>query len=439
MTTATENHPHRDPTEPVDVVVVGSGLAGLTAAATAARAGATVTLVEGPSPAGRARTAQRDGFLLNRGPHALYDRGPGREVLGRLGVTLDGVHPPKVSVLAWDDHTAAVPQGPGILVSPFLGSADKARLARALTRIIRTDPVTVAHLTVAGWLDSLLPERPREVLATLVRVGTYCADTDVLSADVAVHQLRAAAHGVTYLHGGWAQLTDGLRAAAPGVHRLGGSAAAVGHDADGPYVRLGTTDQVLRARRVVLAPGSPGATAALLPDGPPPSWSALGPAVTAACLDLGLRRAPEIRAWFGVDRPHYLVAHAPGARLAPAGTALVHATRYLRHDEAIPADELAADLHALALRTGITEDDVVMDRYLHRMVVVSASVTPAGGGLAGRPAVDDTGVDGVLIAGDWVGPTGWLADGSLASGEAAGAAAAGAALARRAGPVRGRR
>ena len=119
MTTARQDTAHRDQRDPydhgeqVDVVVVGSGLAGLTAAASAARAGATVTLVEGPSPAGRARTDERDGFLLNRGPHGIYDHGPGRAVLDRLGVTTDGVHPPKVSVLAWDDRTASLPQGPG--------------------------------------------------------------------------------------------------------------------------------------------------------------------------------------------------------------------------------------------------------------------------------------------------------------------------------------
>ena len=45
----------------------------------------------------------------------------------------------------------------------------------------------------------------------------------------------------------------------------------------------------------------------------------------------------------------------------------------------------------------------------------------------------DSGLDGVLIAGDWVGPVGWLADGSLASGEAAGAIAAHEATIGRAG------
>lgn len=345
-----------------------------------------------------------------------------RRVLDRLGITLRGARPPKAGVLGWDDHTHPLPQGLGALVSPFLGPTDKARLAAAVGRIARLDQADVAHLTIDEWLARMLPETPRAILRTLVRVGTYTADSDTVSADVAVNQLKAALAGVTYLHGGWAQITTGLRAAAPGVRSVTGSAQGVEAGPEGPVVR--TALGPVTGRRVVLAAGSPAAVATLLPDGAPTSWSALGPPVMASCLDLGLRRPPEIRSWFGVDRPHYLVAHAPGADLAPEGMSLVHAMRGLHHDETTSANELSADLHALARRAGITDDEVVIERYLHRMVVVSASVTPAGGGLAGRPGVHDSGLDGVLIAGDWVGPVGWLADGSLASGEAAGAAAA---------------
>ena len=133
---------------------------------------------------------------------------------------------------------------------------------------------------------------------------------------------------------------------------------------------------------------------------------------------------PDIRSWFGIDRPLYLVAHSPGAGLAPDGTALVHAMRNLRPDERpSPTSCSGRPAHAGPAHRD-PQDDVVLERYLHRMVVVSASVTPAGGGLAGRPGLHDTGLDVVLVAGDWVGPTGWLADGSLVSGAAAGAAAA---------------
>ena len=160
----------------------------------------------------------------------------------------------------------------------------------------------------------------------------------------------------------------------------------------GPFVRLGSADEVLRARRVVLAPGSPAATAALLPDGAPAV--VVGPRSgrhRRAASTSGCAGCPRPARGSGSTGPTTWWPTPPAPDLAPDGTAFVHAMRNLHHDETTGADELAADLHALARRTGITEDDVVIERYLHRMVVVSASVTPTGGGLAGRPAVHDTG------------------------------------------------
>lgn len=53
-------------------------------------------------------------------------------------------------------------------------------------------------------------------------------------------------------------------------------------------------------------------------------------------------------------------------------------------------------------------------------------VAAEGGGAAARPGVSVPEVDGLFLAGDWVGPTGMLADASLASARDA----AGALLAR---------
>ena len=131
-------------------------------------------------------------------------------------------------MLGWEDHTHPLPQGLGALVSPFLGPADKARLAAAVARIARLDQAEVAHLTIDEWLTQMLPETPRaDPRARSSGSGPTRVDSDTVSADVAVNQLKAAAAGVTYLHGGWAQLTAGLRAAAPGVrphHGLGPAA-----------------------------------------------------------------------------------------------------------------------------------------------------------------------------------------------------------------------
>src|SRR3954463_11462676 len=77
-----------------DVAVVGGGLAGLAAAATAARAGRSVVLFEQASgPGGRARTRTEHGFSFNIGPHALYRKMEGLRVLRELGVEPSGTQP----------------------------------------------------------------------------------------------------------------------------------------------------------------------------------------------------------------------------------------------------------------------------------------------------------------------------------------------------------
>jgi hypothetical protein len=97
---------------------------------------------------------------------------------------------------------------------------------------------------------------------------------------------------------------------------------------------------------------------------------------------------------------------------------------YLPLGDETPAGQLKAGLEEHARLAGIEPTNVEEQRFLRRMTVVGAIPTPASGGLAGRPSIDSTGLAGVLVAGDWVGPRGWLADASLSSGEAAGQAAA---------------
>jgi phytoene dehydrogenase-like protein len=75
-------------TTQTDVVVIGGGMAGLTAACYLARAGADVTLFEkAPHLGGRAASRDFDGFRFNRGIHALYTGGATSRVLQELGIT----------------------------------------------------------------------------------------------------------------------------------------------------------------------------------------------------------------------------------------------------------------------------------------------------------------------------------------------------------------
>jgi phytoene dehydrogenase-like protein len=410
-----------------DVVVIGGGLAGLTAAATAASGGGSVLLLDGHPAANRAGTDLVGGYRFNRGAHALYRTGAGRAVLKRLGVPVRGRLPPLVGGYGRrGDVVDRLPLGPMSAVRTRLAPAGAAaRLTRVLAGMHRWRPERLADRNAAAWLDDLgLDGAARQLVEMLARTATYVADLDRVSADLVARQVRMAMTGnVLYLHGGWATLLVGLGRAGEGhgVERVAASARSV--EPDGGRVRVTVAfdggEHVVLAGAVVVAAGTPDACASLLP-GRPAAWAGLGPPVQVACLDLGLSRPPDVRVLLGVDRPFYLIRHAPPADLAPAGRAVVHAMRYLHSDERSTAAELRASLEEHARLAGIEPDGAERSRYLHRMVACGALPVPEAGGLTGRPSAADTGLDGVFVAGDWLGAAGHLADAALATGEEAG-------------------
>jgi phytoene dehydrogenase-like protein len=389
------------------VVVIGAGLAGLTAAATAARAGKPVVVVEAHAGGGRARTDERGGYRFNQGPHALYRGGEAWRILRELGVTHRGhMPPPGGARLARDGKRV-----------PLYGASMGSLVGRLLT----ASPARWAGRSAAEWADSLGGSPIVSDLArTFIRVSTYVADLDNMPADLAISQLKMGlVWGVSYLDGGWATLVAGLLSAASAA---GASVrtheAAIGISAvpGGWEVAVGC-GEVLPASAVVIAAGSPATARKLLPVDP--GWPEFGPPVTAACLDLGLRgHQPALM--FGVDEPLYLSRHGPPGNLAPRGGSLGHVMRYGARDARLDR----AELRGFAGLAGIIDDDIVEERFLADMVVTHLLPSPEQG-LAGRPDVTSTGAVNLYLAGDWVGPTGWLADAAMTSGRRAGRLAAG--------------
>lgn len=395
-----------------DVIVVGAGLAGLAAGATATRAGAATLVLDAHVPGGRARVTKRDGFVFNRGVHALYKAGAGWEVLRGLGIEPRGSSPPigRYQALA-GGKLHLLPTSPGSLRrTTLLGRKDQEAFAALLARLPLLHPQRHAGASVSQWIaDTGFGPAAVAALTALIRLTTYARDMNTLAADAAITQLQRAAGGVLYLDGGWAQLVARLAALCQvrtGI-KVTGVVPAAGR------VEVATSDGPLVARSAIIAAGRPAAAFSLLPADP--AWGDLGPEVTAACLDAGLRQVPDPGYVLGVDAPVYATVQSPPARQAPAGRAVVAAVRY-------GATEAKADravLEAHLARAGVREEDVVTSRFLARMVVAGAAPIAARGGLGGRPAVDATGLPGVYLAGDWVGPAGLLADAALASGQAA--------------------
>src|SRR3954451_8675062 len=83
-----------------DVVIIGGGLAGLTAACYLAQAGKTVTLYEKSADlGGRAATQVHDDYHFNLGIHALYCGGAGERILKELRITYSGGSPKGIYAL----------------------------------------------------------------------------------------------------------------------------------------------------------------------------------------------------------------------------------------------------------------------------------------------------------------------------------------------------
>ncbi len=179
----------RTGTNEPEVVVVGGGLAGLTAANFVADAGYEVKLFEARSRlGGRATTDERNGFYLNQGPHALYRGGKANEILTELGVKPVGGPPPPDGKIMFDGQLFSAPAGPlSLLKTRALGVRAKVELGRVFAALPKIDPSSVAHLSAEQWMDQQVDQvRSRGVFASVIRLSTYAGRLDLLSADAAV-------------------------------------------------------------------------------------------------------------------------------------------------------------------------------------------------------------------------------------------------------------
>src|SRR5918999_5180947 len=200
-----------------NVVVVGGGMAGLTAACYLARAGVGVTVFEkAPYLGGRAATLEAEGFLFNLGGHALYTGGAASRVFEELGVTYaHGI--PKDTCVLQGGKLSPFPADPlGLLRTDVLDAGDKLALVRLFVALGAAKPRALAKMSVQEWLDRKV-RRPqlRRLMTALARTFVYSTALDLVSAELFVEKFqRSLRHPVHYVDGGWRTLVDELRAAA---------------------------------------------------------------------------------------------------------------------------------------------------------------------------------------------------------------------------------
>ncbi|HKQ76168.1 MAG TPA: NAD(P)/FAD-dependent oxidoreductase [Blastocatellia bacterium] len=414
-----------------NVAIVGGGLAGLSAANYLARAGVDVMVFEkSHAVGGRARTDSEQGYHFNLGPHALFAGGAAIRILRELGVKFQGRRPATSSGFAIDrgaKHT--LPVGPfSMLTTGLFGLGAKLESARLLGAVSKFDARAIERLSLREWAEREIrhPDARRLFLA-FIRVSTYADDPERQSAGAAIAQLQLAlASGVLYLDGGWQTIVQGLRdeAEKEGVKIVAGARVkAVERDSRVRGLRL--ADGSFYAAPTVVVAAGPGEALELVEGSEGTilsEWAKGAVPVRAASLDVGLKYLPEPRALFalGIDRPLYFSVHSAAAKLAPESGAVIHAAKYLG---ANPVDDPRAVEQELEETLDLMQPGwrgaVVARRFLPAITVSNSIGAVARGGVTGRPSPNVPGIEGLYVAGDWVGPEGMLADASLASAKLA--------------------
>ncbi|GAA5007924.1 FAD-dependent oxidoreductase [Streptomyces siamensis] len=365
------------------ITVIGGGFAGLTAAITAAEAGAKVTVYEAHHTlGGRARTAEGP-YRTNEGPHALYSGGPHwtwlkqRDLIGPLAPI-----PPLEAARLRLHHRGALRRTP-----PFA-------MLKLLRRASRQAPVDVDFMT---WATAEAGEEGARAAANYSAVALFHHDPGALSAAFVQERLRRAmrlppeAH---YPRGGWASVIDRMAARA---WNLG--------------VRMETlsrVDEVPVNRGPVVVATSLDAARRLLGD-PSLTWTG----GRTALVDLALRtRRGDAFAVSDLDAPGWIERFTAQDRtLAPAGEQLIQGQIPIAPHES-RADGVARAEHLLDLAF-----DGWRERLVWRREAVANGRTGAvdlpGTSWRDRPRIDRG--DGVYLAGDQVAAPGVLSEVSFNS------------------------
>jgi glycine/D-amino acid oxidase-like deaminating enzyme len=368
---------HRDPerSDKSDVAVVGGGLAGLGCAIECAERGASVELHEAAARlGGRARHLERQGFVTNQGPHALYLKGPGSEWLEQRGLLPD---------LVTADVTATRFRHGG-----RIGEAPSELLA-ACRQLGEPAPES---LSFAEWARSRVPAPAAKLVERLLTLPTYDGQPGRHAASsVQAVLARTLEPGVvTYVRGGWGKLVEALAERARDL---------------GVELRLSSRVEKTGRTPTVVATGR-SAAARLLGD------ARLAPDGQAVALrDLGLREPSSSRergpvALLDLDDGAYVARYSAYDRgLAPVGYDLLQCCAGLRPGEkAASAQERIERVLDAGCRGW--RKRAMIDRQWQ--TGSPGSRDAVGGGWETRPAVDRG--DGVLLVGDWVAAPGLLSE-----------------------------
>jgi squalene-associated FAD-dependent desaturase len=442
----------------VKAVVIGGGLAGITAAVALAQAGEDVTLLEAkPRLGGATMSFNRDGLVVDTGQHVFLRCCTAyRGLLDRLGMSAHAPLQRRFDVVVLTPHRRArlrrnrLPGPlhllPALARYPLLSFPERARVSVAALAMRQVDPADPAtdELRLGDWLAAHgQDERARRALWDLFSVSSLNVPGDDASLSLAATVVRtgllgsagAADIGVPALslgelHGAAAARLLGELGA---TLRLGTKVAAIevpGGGGAGRFgVRLARAEgaeggaELVPADTVVLAVPHQ-AAARLVPEGALPqatvaAWSGLGAAPIVnvhviydrKVMDLPFAAAVDSPVQWVFDRTRISGMHASGKGGQYLAISLSAADEYVDMPTGKLREQFVA---ALAELFPGARDARVTEFFVTRERSATFRQLPGTGRLRPRAL---TALPGLALAGSWT-DTGWpdTMEGAVRSG-----------------------
>jgi len=343
------------PPSPPRVVVVGGGIAGLTAAYTLAKRGFAVEVLEREATAGGRMRSERHGeFVLDRGAQFIASGYRNLHAVARAVGLEDRVRPlaRSDSAILRDGrlHRSDYGSPLRLLASRLLSVSAKARLPRLLFEVARhrrrLDPLRpelaagLDREDLATGLIRLVGDEAFEVLLAPALSATFDSDPEDLSLAFGLLAIRFVAGGfrLQCFEGGTGLLTQTLARELP--VRTGCEAIAIETETEGARVRYrarGRESSVLADAVVVALPGS--RVAGVCPKLTPSERGFFEQVryVRGMIVHLMFEKAPATLPYYGVAFPrregldlYGLAVDHHKAGVAPPGAGLVNTALTVR-------------------------------------------------------------------------------------------------------------
>lgn len=199
-----------------DVVIVGGGLAGLSAAAYLSAKGKKVVVLERGALGGRAVTLPIKGFNFNFGAHAIYGRDT--SVLSTFEKELDlhidwqDFNPNKAKYDMGGDLTDVPANVQGLFRTKLLKGIEKVKFTFEVLKTMLKLETGHPHLSIQKWMKKKnISEDVQEMMLTLASSNFFTREPEKIPSDVFFtyyRRLFTTTKPVAYIGGGWQALID---------------------------------------------------------------------------------------------------------------------------------------------------------------------------------------------------------------------------------------